>query len=313
MEQKTTAKDFFLHLGAMVALYTATVSFLNLIFKIINKAFPEVAQNIYNWGGGSEISMPVATLIIFFPLFILLSYFVNKIYIENPVKKDLGIRKWLTYITLFVAGLLLAGDLVTVLYKFLDGQDLTAAFLLKALAVLLVAGAIFAHYLQDIRDRVSAKCMKTRPIVVSVIILATIIWGFVVLGSPQTQRLIRADNQKITDLQNIQWQVISYWQMNGMLPQSQPALETYCVQNYCLTGINMADYEYKKTKEMTFEICTNFNKENMMSQNQYQGMMQVTYPGKIGTIENDNWNHKMGRQCFTRVIDPVTYPTQVRG
>ena len=64
---KTSAKDFFLHLGAIVGLYIVTVSFLNLVFKIINKAFPEVAQNIYSWGGGSEISMPVATLIIFFP------------------------------------------------------------------------------------------------------------------------------------------------------------------------------------------------------------------------------------------------------
>jgi hypothetical protein len=276
-----------------------------IIFRIINKAFPEVAQNIYAWGGGSEISMPIATLIIFFPLFILLSYFVNKIYIENPTKKDLGIRKWLTYITLFVAGLLLAGDLVTVIYKFLDGQDLTLAFLLKALAVLLVAGAIFAHYLQDIRGKVSFKCMRTRPIVVAVVILATIIWGFVVMGSPQSQRLIRLDNQKIYDLQNLQYQVINYWQVNGSIPEKWEGM--------MLDVQTQKPYEYKKTGAIMFELCAEFNKAGMMNQNQYPTMMRATYPDKVGAVQNDNWNHQMGRQCFEKTIDPIAYPTQVRG
>lgn len=308
---KTSAKDFFLHLGAMVALYTVTVSFLNLIFKVINKAFPEVAQNIYAWGGGSEISMPVATLIIFFPIFILLSYFVYKIYAENPAKKDLSVRKWLTYITLFVAGLLLAGDLVTVLYKFLDGQDLTVAFLLKALAVLLVAGMIFAHYLQDIRDKVSARCYRTRPIVVGIIILATIIWGFAVMGSPQSQRLARYDNQKISDLQNLQYQVISYWQMNGTIPTNLEKL-TETQQYIVPTDMQLKkNYEYKKTSEMNFELCADFNKEDMGNQNQYSNGPAMYTKGDV--IQNNNWNHKAGRQCFPRVIDPNIYPTQVRG
>jgi TRAP-type C4-dicarboxylate transport system permease small subunit len=314
MENRASAKDFFLHLGAMVALYTVTVSFLNLVFKIINKAFPEVAQNIYAWGAGSEISLPVATIIIFFPLFILLSYFVYKIYAENPTKKDLGVRKWLVYITLFVAGLLLAGDLVTVLYKFLDGQDLTAAFLLKALAVLLVAGCVFGFYIQDIRDKVSPRGRKMWAIVVGVIILISIILGFGVLGSPQSQRLLRYDNQKVTDLQNLQYQVISYWQMNGIIPISLADIKGQ--QNIVVPTDpqTQKDYEYKKTGDMNFEVCAEFNQENMTLQNQYGPVaVPTSYPAKGGIIQNDNWNHPAGRQCFERVIDPVAYPTQVRG
>ena len=87
MENKTSAKDFFLHLGSIVALYTVVISFLNLIFKVINEAFPEI-QNYYSWGSGSEISMPVATLIIVFPIFIILSWLVYKIYTQNSVKKE---------------------------------------------------------------------------------------------------------------------------------------------------------------------------------------------------------------------------------
>jgi hypothetical protein len=311
---KASAKDFFLHLGAIVALYTVTISFLNLVFKIINKAFPEVAGNIYAWGAGSEISLPVATVIIVFPIFVVLSYFVHKIYLENPAKKELGIRKWLTYITLFVAGIILAGDLVTVLYKFLDGQDFTAAFLLKALAVLLVAAAVFGFYIQDIRDRVSARNRKVWAICIAVVILISIILGFSVLGSPQSQRLMRYDNQKVSDLQNIQYQVISYWQMNGIIPTSLSDIESS--QQYVIIPTDpqsKTTYEYNKTGAMTFDLCAEFNKENLnTNQNQYP-VAPVSYPVKGGVIQNDNWNHGAGHQCFSRVIDPVAYPTQVRG
>lgn len=299
MEQKTTAKDFFLHLGAMVALYATAISFLNLLFRIINKVFPEVNRSYYAWGGGSEISLPVATLIVAFPLFLFLSKLVYQTYSQNPLKKELGIRKLLTYATLFIAGIILAGDLIMVIYKFLDGQDLTAAFLLKALVVILVTGAIFAHYLQDIRDRLSPKCRKMRPIVVSIVVLAAIIWGFAVMGSPQAQRLIRLDNQKISDLQNLQWQVINYWQVNGTIPEKWTAqmLDTQ-------TGVS---YEYKKTGPMSFELCAQFNKENQLDYRMYGD------PIKINVTKNEDWRHTAGNYCFEREIDPIAYPTQVRG
>jgi hypothetical protein len=314
---KASAKDFFLHLGAMVGLYTVTVSFINLIFKIVSKAFPEIGQNIYAWGVGSEISLPVATLIVFFPIFIILSRMVHKIYIVDPAKKDIWIRRWITYITLFAAGIALAIDLVMVLYKFLDGQDLSGAFLLKALTVIMVAGAIFWFYIQDIRDKVSAKNRKVLSIVLGIVILAFIILGFSVLGSPQTQRLIRYDNQKVTDLQNIQWQVISYWQTNGMLPISLNDIKI--AQQY--TEIpndpqSKTTYEYKKVEAMTFELCAEFNKEETDRQSKYNSsvaMPTISYDTKGDYLQNSNWNHGTGRTCFTRVIDPVQYPTQIKG
>ena len=297
MENRASAKDFFLHLGSIVALYVVAGNFINLLFKIINESFPEVTSynNYYYLQSGSQISLPVATLIIVFPIFVLLSWLVHKIYAISPEKKSLGIRKWLTYITLFVAGVMLAGDLVMVLYKFLDGQDLTVAFLLKALVVVLVSGAVFGFYLQDIRERVSAKSRKVWAIVIAVIIVVSIILGFSVLGSPQSQRLLRYDDQKIAELQNLQWQVINYWQQKKKLPAKigQP-------------------YEYKKNGNLTFEICATFNRENKIPTLQRVSVLEGSYY-KGGIMPNDNWDHLAGYQCFTRVIDPIAYPTQVKG
>ncbi len=290
---RTSAKDFFLHLGMMVSLYAVTIAFINLVFSVIGRAFPDMITNGYYWSQGSEISMPVATLIIVFPIFLILSRFVYKSYIESPDKKNLSIRKWLTYITLFIAGVILAGDLVTVLYKFLDGQDLTTAFLLKALTVLLVSGFVFGYYLQDIRERVSSNQRKFWAMGVALIILISIILGFAVIGSPRTQRQLRMDQETVYSLDNANWQVINYWQVNGMIPDSIPSLTP--------------EIDYKKTGNMTYELCATFNHSN-----QYRGgnMGWVVGPKMPGVVD---WSHNVGYHCFEMQIDPVMYPTQVRG
>jgi len=307
---KTSAMDFFLNLGVIVTLYATVMSLVTLLFTTIDAAFPGVAT-VYQYVN-SSISMPIAILVIAFPLLILLSWILEKGYKVEPEKRKMAIRKWLSYLTLFVAGGILAGDLVAVIYKFLDGQDLTTGFLLKALVVLLVSAFVFMHYIQDIRDRVSPKCRKMRPIVMAVIILASIIWGFSVLGSPATQRNMKYDNNKIMNLQEIQWQVISYWQMNGFLPTSLEQM-TSSKEYYVTIPTDSQlekSYIYKKTGEMTFELCAEFNKDNTKNKSGYE--TQVSYP-KGSVIQNENWNHGKGEQCFTRVVDPIAYPTQVRG
>lgn len=296
METKTTAKDFFLHLGVMVTLYTTAISFLNLLFRIINKVFPEVGRNVYYWGGGSEISLPVATLIVAFPLFLIIGKLTEKTYLENPEKKNLAVRKWLIYITLFITGIAFAGDLISVIYKFLDGQDLTAAFILKALAVLVVSGSVFYFCLQDVRNRISVRQKKIVPIVVICVLLAVVAWGFAIFGSPKTQRLMRVDGEKISDLQNVQWQIINYWQNNGSLPETweTPAIDSQ-------TG---KAYEYKKTGTTTFELCAEFNHEGTTNQN---AVMMYGLETK-SMMQNNNWDHEKGRHCFPREIDPIAYP-----
>lgn len=194
-QAKTSAKDFFLNLGAIVALYTVVVALINLLFTVINTAFPKIT-NAYQYFGSSSISFPVATLIIFFPIYVLLMWILEKGFMTEPDKRHVNVRRWLTFITLFIAGLVSAGDLVTVLYYFLDGQELSTAFLLKALVVLLVACGVFMYYISDIRNRLSSLSRKIWLGIALVFVIASIIWGFVVIGSPRTQQLFKYDIQK---------------------------------------------------------------------------------------------------------------------
>ena len=102
--------------------------------------------------------------------------------------------------------------------------------------------------------------------------------------------------------------------MNGMIPTSLSDINSS--QPYVVIPKDpqsKTTYEYDKTGTMTFDLCAEFNKENM-NQNQYPvAAAPVSYPVKGTILQNDNWNHPAGHQCFSRVIDPVAYPTQVRG
>jgi hypothetical protein len=68
----------------------------------------------------------------------------------NPVKRLSTIRRWLTYLTLFIAAGVLIGDLITLVYNLLGGE-LTVRFVLKVITVAAIAGTAFGYYLWDLR------------------------------------------------------------------------------------------------------------------------------------------------------------------
>lgn len=297
LKTRTTPKDFFINLGAIVALYTVVVSLLNLLFTVINVAYPKVSSYPDYYVGSSSISFPVATLMIFFPIYFFLMWLLEREYSSMPEKKNLPIRRWLTYITLFIAGLTLAIDLVTVIYYFIDGQELTIGFLLKVLSLFAVIFVVFMYYISDIRGKLTASSRKVWSVVALVIILASIIWGFSVLGSPRTQRLMRYDSQKVSDLQSIQYEVINYWQMKGKLPANLSAIND-SISGY-VTPIDpdtKEAYVYKVIGEKTFQLCADFNLPTAVN--------KIT----VKIMPGENWIHDKGQECFNRTIDEQLYP-----
>lgn len=151
--QKTSPKDFFLHLLAMATLYASAINLGTLIFQYINLAFPDplnssdyyMAQAIH-----STIRFAIASLIILFPAYLIVSWYLNKSYAVMPFKRNLRIRRWLIYFTLFVAALIMLCDLVSLVYNLLGGE-FTIRFILKVLTVGFIAGSVFYYYFEDVR------------------------------------------------------------------------------------------------------------------------------------------------------------------
>lgn len=309
MNTKITAKDFFLHLGVIVTFYASTIALITLLFEVINFAYPRIT-NAYQYYFPS-ISFQVATLIVAFPLFLFLSWMLQKTYVTDPSLREAPLRKWLSYITLFIAGAVVAGDLVTVIYMFLDGQDLTTGFLLKVLALLLIAGSVFMYYLREIRNQISPSERNIWRIGAVILVLGSIILGFAVIGSPASQRERRYDTQRVSELQSIQWQIINYWQQKESIPESLEELnDPFSGFTVPVDPKTKTPYEYSKTGNLSFELCASFDKEGMA--NQYSEA-SVSMPMRDPYYRvNENWQHDAGRTCFDRTIDPEMYPPNTK-
>ena len=310
MEQeikKNTARDVFLHLLAIVTLYWSAISFITLLWQYINYFFPDILKygSFINFAG--PIRFAVSSLIIVFPVFLLVSWYLNKVYARESQVRESKIRKWLIYLTLFIASLVIIGDLISTINIFLGG-DITVRFVLKALSVLLVAGVIFGYYLDDVRRETPTKLGKYFAWIISIIVLLAVMGAFFIIGSPATARLTEFDQRKIQDLQSIQYQIVNYWQRKEILPNSLSDLNDPISSFMVPIDPQKEDkghvYEYRiiNSENLVFEICAAFNREG---NNEY-GIRYSEGPEK--PITTDNWQHKAGRVCFERKIDKDLYP-----
>jgi len=145
-----SAREAFMYLLLFLCLYISAISFGTLLFHFINRWIPDALQP-YGSYDLSSVRMSVASLIVAFPLYLWLSSLLAAAIHRDPEKKGSKIRKWLTYITLFIAAGVIIGDLITLLFNLLGGE-LTLRFTLKVLSVLLIAGLIFGYYLWDLRQ-----------------------------------------------------------------------------------------------------------------------------------------------------------------
>ena len=305
---KTTPRDFFVFIGAMVALYTGAVSLINLLFEIINASFPDALNFSYdNFSSGMRWS--IASLIIIFPIYIFLSWFINKDLTANFLKKNLGIRKWLTYLTLFVAGVAIITDLIMLINTFLGGE-ITARFAFKILAVLVVAGTVFAYYLYDLKRDASQKSSKIKLLawMVSFVILVSIVGGFFIMGSPFTLRMKRFDERRVNDLQNIQYQIVNFYQRKGNLPNNLDELKDPIAGFIIpLDPANAISYGYEKVSDLGFKLCADFS----LDSDRQTDSKYMTRPMPISSeayFINENWQHQKGVVCFDRKIDKDLYP-----
>ncbi len=305
--KRNLPRDVFLHLFAMVSLYWVAISFVTLCWQYINYFFPDVLLGDYgNSSSIFAIRFAVASLVIMFPLFLLVSAYLNRIYRKEAAVRESKIRKWLIYLTLFIASLIIIGDLVSVIYSFLGGE-ITIRFALKALSVLVVWGVIFWYYVDDVRRNQPSVFAKQIAGLATLVVVVMVIGAFFIIGSPQKARLSQFDQQRVNDLQSIQYQIVNYWQRKEMLPQQLSDLADpisgYAVPVDPSTKQPYA-YSVKAADVLGFELCATFD---LASQQNTQA--QPVYPGDVA----QNWTHPAGYYCFERTIDQQLYPPLNKG
>jgi hypothetical protein len=146
-----SAREMFLYLVLFTSLYISVWNFGRLLFELIERAFPDAAQRRYDGAFSLEnIRWSVSSLIIAFPVFLWTGSYIGKRLESNPAGRLSPVRRWCTYLTLFIAVAVLIGDATTVVDNMLGGE-LTIRFALKALVVAGIAASALLYYLRDLR------------------------------------------------------------------------------------------------------------------------------------------------------------------
>lgn len=306
---KTTPKDFFLWLGALISLYGSISAFLALSFDYINRAFPDpLAYYGDPYGGDAHVAM--ATIIVLTPIAIVLFHLIRGTIQADAGKANIWVRRWALVLTLFVAGAAIAIDLITLLTTYLGGEA-SERFLLKALIVLLVAVAVFLHFLADLKGYWMAHAKKADlvGIAVGVLSLLSVVAGFFIVGTPSELRGLRYDAQRVSDVQSIQYQIVYFWQLKETLPAAleelNDPLSSYIVPVDPETG---AAYRYVRTSDSSFDLCATFSAETPDTAGQGQFPSRDIAYTSWGPQMDENWTHGAGEHCFSRTIDPERYP-----
>ena len=94
----------------------------------------------------------LACVIVAFPVYLFTMRYITRELEIHPEKLESGVRKWLTYIALLIAALIVVGDLITFLTYFLRGE-LTARFVAKVVTALVIAGGVFWYYTGSLAKR----------------------------------------------------------------------------------------------------------------------------------------------------------------
>jgi hypothetical protein len=297
---KTTPKDFFLWAGAVVSLYWSISSFIFLVFDYINYTFPDPLRYYSPDPYQSGVSYEMASLMVLFPVFLVLMWLIHRDINTDHTRRDVWVRRWALMLTLFVAAVTVIGDLIVVINSFLSGESLTAPFLLKVAVVFLIASVVFMHFIADYWGFWEKNPARARSI--GYISAFTV---FLTIGTPMQARLARIDAQKVSDLQNIQSQIVYYYQQKQKLPAALGDLND-SISNYSvpLDPQSGKAYGYEGGAATSFKLCADFNRDS-------GGRMQLDNPtmyGNPGGSPGDNWQHGNSKTCFLRTIDTQLYP-----
>jgi hypothetical protein len=299
------ARDAFFHLLAFAGLYTSVISFIILAFAYVHRWLPDEALErfVTEESFRSSVRWPLAALIVAYPIFLWISRLLLRELREHVEKQSGGVRRWLTYLTLFVAASVLMGDLTTLVFSLLSGE-VTLRFLLKVIIVFLVAGGTFTYYFQALRRPVSEQgtMHRTYGILTSTLVLLAIANGLFLTGSPVTERQRRMDTQRIQDIRTIAEATFDYvhqdarWTrpLPATIARSLPETLEQIAQASVRQRVQVTDpagvpYLYRKDDRAHFRVCTTFAFEN---HEQYAPF----------------WDHPAGEHCYVFDITKPDLP-----
>ena len=290
MSSKHSAKITFFYLLSLFGLAFAAISSGMILFQIINKLIPD-AINYSGRFSAEALSFAISAVIVATPVYYWMTSLIQKSLKSGELDKESQLRKWMTYIIIFVSAVVIIVSLITIINNYLNG-DLTSKTALKVLTTIVISGIVLSYYLYNIK-RVNFEkntVLKTYFWSSMILVILILISGFLIADSPAQVRKIKHDRNTVNDLNSIRYQIEEYARNYGKLPEELEDLNMLKVHLFEEED-EITDYEYQVLNEKEYEICAEFQTNSEETEDPYGNQRE--------------WIHKVGKECFQRTVNLI--------
>lgn len=268
-----SAREAFLYIVYFSLLGMIAGNVGGLAFAWIDRQFADdlVQNNYYSWAT-TGMRWSVASLLVGYPIFLFLGWRLAAKKRKDPERRRSRVHAWLTYVTLIFAAGALIGDLVAVVFQYLNGE-LQTRFMAKAAVVGVISAAILWNYSRDVERHSSRIDFAGRALALlsMLVVGALVAWAFTVVRGPGVARYQIADEQRITGLMETTRLVDCHYTYAGALPESLEAMGPWlseraervplaegCANTLPTDPTSGGYYRYRPIDADSYEICAIF-------------------------------------------------------
>jgi hypothetical protein len=140
------ARDAFYYLLNFITLAFWTIALGQIFYMLIERRFPDALDAASMSSIRDEIAGQLAAVIVTFPAFLVVHSLIQRQLQKRPDLYYSPVRRWLTYVALVLAAIVLLADTVWFVTSLLQGQ-LSVRFALDSLVLLVLGGGVFLYYL----------------------------------------------------------------------------------------------------------------------------------------------------------------------
>lgn len=261
--------EAFTHLIAFISLGFWATAVGGLFFTLIDRWFP-AGNAYYSASPRTAVAGELATIIVAFPIFMLISRAIARGLRAKPESAESGVRKWLTYIALVVVAVILIGDAIWLLGAFLSNA-LTMPLVLRTVVLMSLAGGIFTYYLDGLRNKAqSTKRDRTYGALATAAVVFAVGLGFFWIGSPAHVSAVSSDDARLDRMRSIVDRIHAR-PRSEPLPRDLNDLPDY-------SG-SKAEVRYSVVSASRYRLCANFETADH-------------------TPAAGRFAHEKGQQCF---------------
>lgn len=305
---KAATLDIAVNLFSFILLGIVVGALIVLCFALINRSFPEQGEQLgayLQMATASEIHRSLASLAIAFPLYAFgMRWWITRFAAGHDCSET-RLTKWLTYIVLLIAAIVIVCDLIAVVYSLLQGE-MTVRFLLKVIVILGVAGIVFGFYLFERRavqlgNAVSPDVFRGFGWGATAIVLLAAMAGYLSAGSPTTARSRAADAARANDLAALSACVDRYARAMGQLPDGLAQLERASSYDNCPTY----DRETRRRYEYRIVVASRTEGAARVGEFELCATFALATSGKGLQVPGgaEKWSdHPAGRSCRVKTV-----------